>query len=242
MPPACPARSARRLPLLAPLWLLAGAAHADIGGTLSVQSDARERGVSYSNDKPGAQVGLAWDGPAGWYGGAALTQARFDKDRQAGWLRAYGGRVGGLRPGLDAEIGLVAHRFAGVSRYDYLEGYVGLLGERWNVRLHHAPDHYGSGQRAVYGEFNLRWPLAAGIAAVGHVGALKGHGEPRWPLATYGGRHGPTRIDLRAGLAWQLGEHADLQLAWVSVSRGGPVTWTTASTRRTAVLGLSVAF
>lgn len=222
--------------------LLGGAARADVGATLSLQTDARESGVSYSGDQPAAQLGLAWDGAAGWYAGASLARARFDNGRRSGWLRAYGGRVVELHPGLDAEAGVVLHRFEGISRYDYAEVYAGLLGERWSLRLHHAPDHYGSGQRTVYGEFNLRWPLADGVAAVGHVGVLMSHGEARWPSPGYGGHHGPVRIDLRAGLSWQLGGHAELQLAWVSASRGGPVLWTASSRRQTAVLGLSLAF
>lgn len=235
------AHPVRLLPVLALLWL-AVAAHADVGATLSLQSDARERGVSYSADKPAAQLGLAWDGEGGGYAGASLARARFDNGRSSAWLRAYGGRVVELRPGLDAEAGVVLHRFESISRYDYVELYAGLLGERWNLRLHHAPDHYGSGQRTVYGEFNLRWPLADRVAAVGHVGALRSSGGARWTSQGYGGRQDPTRIDLRAGVSWQLGEHAEWQLAWVSTSRGGPVMWMASSRRQSAVLGLSLAF
>lgn len=242
MPPACPASSLLRLTLLTPLLAGAAAARADVGATLSLQSDARDRGVSYSDDKPGAQLGLAWDGDAGWYAGTSLTQARFDADRRSSWLRLYGGRVWALRPGLDAEAGLVGHRYGGWRRYDYAEAYAGLLGERWNLRLHHAPNHYGSGQRTVYGEFNLRWPLVDGVAAIGHVGLLRSHGDARWQPQTYTGRHGPTRIDLRAGAAWQWGEHAEVQLAWVGVSRGGPVMWSASSRQQAAVLSLSLAF
>lgn len=228
-------------PLLS-LLLLAGPAHADVGATLSLQSDARERGVSYSGNDPAAQLGLAWDGAGGWYGGAALARVRFDGDRSSGWLRAYGGRVVELRPGLDAEAGLVAHRYASVSRYDYWEAYAGLLGEGWSLRLHHAPDHYGSGQRTLYGEANLRWPLSGGVAAIAHVGVLRSHGAPRWTPHAYAAAHGPTRIDLRAGASWQLGDSVDVQLAWVSASRGGPQTWLASTRRQAVVLGLSAAF
>ena len=232
-----PARLARLTPLIAPLLACAGAACADVGATLSLQSDARERGMSYSANDPSAQAGLAWDGRTGWYGGASLTQARFT-DRRGAWLRAYGGRVIELAPGLDGEAGLLVNRFENVSRYDFVEAYAGLLGERWNLRLHHSPDYYGSGQRSLYGELNLRWPVAKGLAAVGHAGVLRGWGGAG---QSYGEPHGPTRIDLRAGAAWQLGERCELQLAWVSASRGGPYTWMDSTRRRTVVLGLSAA-
>jgi hypothetical protein len=115
---------------------------------------------------------------------------------------------------------------------------VGLLGERWNLRLYHSPDYYGSGQRSVYGEFNLRWPVAKGVGLMGHVGVLRGHGAP----SAYADSRGPTRVDLRAGASWQLGENCELQLAWVSASRGGPYTWADSAHRRRVVLGATTTF
>lgn len=233
MPPALPTT-------LLLLSLLTGVVHADVGATLSVQTDARERGVSYTGNRPGAQLGVSWDGGSGWYAGASLARFRLDADRRGGWLRAYGGRVFELRPGLDAEAGLVLHRYEGLSRYDFAEAYAGLLGEGWSVRLHHAPDYYGSGQRTLYGEANLRWPATAPLAAVGHVGVLRSQGASRWVNQPYN-VNGPTRIDLRVGASWQLGASFELQLAWVSASRGGPVMWAGATRRSTALLSLSAA-
>ncbi|MBI3349781.1 MAG: hypothetical protein HY020_21540 [Burkholderiales bacterium] len=218
--------------------LLAGAARADVGATLSVLTDARERGLSYSGNKPGAQLGLAWDGESGWYAGGSLTRARFTQ-RSAAALRAYGGRVFALQPGLDAEAGLLAHRFENVSNYDFFEAYAALLGERWSLRAYASPDYYGIGQRSLYGEFNLHWPLAQGVAAVGHVGLLRGWGGQN---TNYGEPHGPVRVDVRAGVSFQLGDSGELQLVGVAASRGGPYTWTDAVRRRTVVLNLTMAF
>lgn len=222
------------------LLLLTGAARADVGATLSVQTDARERGVSYTGNRPGVQAGLSWDGAAGWYAGASLARVRFDADRRGGWLRAYGGRVLELKPGLDAEAGLVLHRYEGLSRYDFAEAYAGLLGEGWNLRLHHAPNYYGSGQGTVYGEANLRWPASAPLAALAHVGLLRSQGASRWVNQPYNPQ-GPTRVDMRAGASWQWGQGLEMQLAWVSAGRGGPVMWAGATRRSTAVLSLSAA-
>jgi len=233
-----PARQVRLPLLIASLLAGVGPVHADVGATLSVQTDARDRGLSYSGNRPGAQLGLAWDGDAGWYAGASLSRARFS-ERQAGWLRVYGGRVFGLMPGLDGEAGLLAHRFESVSRYDFVEAYAGLVAERWNLRVYASPDYYGIGQRSVYGELNLRWPLVVGVSAIGHVGLMRGLGRRD---SSFSDPHGPTRVDLRAGASWQLGTSSELQLAWVAVSRGGPYTWTDSTRRRTAVLSLTTAF
>lgn len=242
MPPARLALAARLMSLLTPLLAGAGAARADVGGTLSLQTDARERGVSYSRGRPAAQLGVAWDGGAGWYAGAFLAQARLDAGRHGTWLRAYGGRVVTLTAGLDGEAGLVAHRFTGLGRYDYREAYVGLLGDGWTLRLHHAPDHYGSGLRTDYLEFGARWPVTGAFAFTGHAGVLGSHGRLRWPVQGYAPNHGPTRIDVRAGLSWQLGPGAEAQLAWVCASRGGPAVWAEPSSRRKAVASVVMAF
>jgi uncharacterized protein (TIGR02001 family) len=233
-----PARTARLRPLLASLLVGAGPACADVGATLSVQTDARDRGMSYSDNRPAAQLGLAWDGDAGWYAGASLAHARFS-DRSGAWLRLYGGRVFGLTPGLDGEAGVLAHRFENVSRYDFVEAYAGLLGERWNLRLYASPDYYGVRQRSLYAELNLHWPVAGGFSAIGHLGVLRGMGGQG---GFFGDPHGPTRVDLRAGGAWKLGASSELQLVAVAASRGGPYTWTDSARRRTAVLSLTTAF
>lgn len=233
-----PARLARLTTLIAPLLAGAGSAWADLGGTLSLQTDARERGMSYSANRPSAQLGLAWDGEAGWYAGGQLGHARFAQSRGA-TLQLYGGRVFALAPGLDAEAGIAAHAYQNVSRYDYQEAYAGLLGERWNLRAYLSPDYLGIGQRTLYTEFNLRWPLAAGVAALGHVGLLQGRKGQSSP---YTESRGATRADLRLGASWQLGTSSELQLAWIAVGRGGPYTWTEATRRRTAVFSLTTAF
>ena len=233
-----PARLAR-LTILAATLLASAAGWADVGATLSAQTDARDRGMSYSDGKPSAQLGLAWDGDAGWYAGAQLAHARFVQSRGVR-LQAYGGRVFELAPGLDGEAGVIAYAFENVSRYDYQEAYAGLLGERWSLRLYHSPNYYGSGQRSLYGEFNLRWPVARGLGLMGHVGVLRGYGEPT--TAVYGETHGPTRVDLRAGTSWQLGESCELQLVWISTSRGGPYTWADSTRRRSVVLGVTATY
>ena len=235
MPPARPARLAL---LIALLLAGPGAARADVGATLSVQTDARERGVSYSGNRPGAQLGLAWDGEGGWYAGASLSRIRFDRQSGAS-LRAYGGRVFELQPGLDAEAGLLTNSFENASSYSFVEAYAALLGERWKLRLYASPDYYGNGQRSLYGEFNLHWPLAQGIAAIGHAGVLRAWGRPG--VISYG-PHPSVRVDLRAGVSFQLGEGSELQIAWVAASRGGPFNWIDATRRRTTVLSLTTAF
>ncbi|HEY8880020.1 MAG TPA: TorF family putative porin [Roseateles sp.] len=233
-----PARLARLTTLIASLLAGAGSVRADIGGTLSLQTDARDRGMSYSANRPSAQLGLAWDGEAGWYAGGQLGHARFSQARGA-TLQLYGGRVLELVPGLDGEAGVAVHAYQNVSHYDYQEVYAGLLGERWNLRAYFSPDYYGVGQRTLYTEFNLRWPLMPGVAALGHAGLLHAR---RAEASPYAESRDSTRLDLRAGASWQLGLSSELQLVCIAAGRGGPYTWTDATRRRTVVLSLTTAF
>jgi uncharacterized protein (TIGR02001 family) len=213
----------------------APAARAELGGTVSVQSDARERGLSYSRDNPSAQLTLSYDGSAGWYGGGLLTRVDFAPEHGSALVRGYVGRVMGLVPGIDAEAGLQYSHFASITRYDFAEAYAGLLGERWSARLHYANDYYGNRQRSLYGEVNFNWPLNRSLTAVAHAGALTG------PRSDYRSTQNSTRYDGRLGLAWQL-QPIELQLSWVTVSNGGPYTWMTESRRNTVVLGISASF
>ena len=86
----------------------------------------------------------------------------------------------------------------------------------------------------------LRWPVARGVGLMGHVGVLRGYAATA--ASVYAEAHGPTRVDLRAGASWQLGESSELQLAWVSASRGGPYTWSDTARRRRVVLGVTATF
>lgn len=205
-------------------------AQAEWGGTLALLTDAQDRGVSYSGGRPQAVLGLAWDGAHGRYAGLQLTGSRFSGARRSAWVQAYAGQVVELKPGLDAEAGLRVHRFPSLQHYDFLEAYVGLLAERWQLRVHHAPDYYGLAQRNWYAELNGRWPLASGLAATGHLGVAAVQGRGR------------AREDARVGLSRTLGEAAELQLAWVAVGRGGPGSWTDPPRRQRWLATLSLGF
>lgn len=232
------ARPARLTTVFATLLAGVALAHADVGGTVSVQTDARERGMSYSDNRPSAQAAVAWDGSAGWYAGAQLGHSRFAQ-RSGFSAQVYAGRVVPLGVGLDAEAGMLTHVYENVSHYNYPEVYLGLLGQGWTLRAYASPDYYGIGQRSLYVEVNGRWPLGAGVAAVGHAGLLRGWGGQ---ASLYASGRSALRADVQLGVSWQLGASTELQFAWVAASRGGPYVWTDAGRRRTAVLNLTAAF
>lgn len=221
--------------------LCAAPAHAQLGGTVSLQSDGRFRGISLNDERPQLQLSLAWDGNGalrGWYGGAMLTEARFGAMGRSVLLQGYAGHVVPLTPDLDGEFGATVTRFPQRAYYDYAEAYVGLLAERWNARLHRSGNYYGLHQRTLYAELNGHWPLSDTVQGFAHVGALRGDGVRRNPA-------GAARTDLRIGAALRR-DRVEWQLAWVAVGRGGPHAGpyaVAADTRRRAwVLGIATSF
>ncbi|MDN3919857.1 TorF family putative porin [Roseateles violae] len=204
------------------------------GGSVSLQSDQRYRGISLSDERPQAQASLGYDGVSGWYGGALLGRARFDAYRQSTMLLGYLGRVGPLATDLDAEAGLLLSHFASENAYDYGELYAGLIAPRWRLRLHLSPDYFGRDMRSLYADLELNRPLDAAWQLFAHLGVLQGLGGSAVHAHD-------TQADLRLGAAWRHGAY-ELQLSWVGVQRGGPYAAAYEQQRSTAVLGLLISF
>lgn len=238
--PAPPAPRLRRiigLTCCLAALLLAGPApvHAQVGGSLSLQSDARYRGVSMNDGRPQAQASVSYDAPDGWYGGALLARWRFDAQRRSPVLLAYLGRVQPLTTGIDADAGLTLTHFDSLPGYDYAEAYAGLVAQRWNARISYSPSYFGRGRHSMYTEFGVNWPMTPSLQWFVHAGALRGAGSTGRSL------HGPTRLDLRTGAALRL-ERWEFQLAWVSASRGGPYAGSYEADRRALTFGAMLSF
>lgn len=228
--PASPSRLIAALALAA-----ATSGHAEVGVTVGVDSDARYRGVSLSDSKPSARVTVNDDLADRWYVGASATSARVGAtgDSAVQWL-GYAGWTKPIGDGRHLELGIDASHFAGVSGYDFVEGYAGLLAEGWSTRIYFAPDYWGRHVRVAYAELDARVPVSARGRLFGHVGALL-------PL---GGAHGDAnrpRGDAALGVGATLGRW-DLRLAWVAASADGPYPAVYAGHRQAVVAGVSLSF
>jgi len=202
---------------LAPIALLLGcSAQAQLGATVSVDSDYRFRGVSLSDSRPAWRLTLNHDFVSGAYAGASATSVELARDDRYSQLAAYAGYVTRPIDGRALEFGANFSHFTGDSSYDYAEAYAGLLAERWSLRVHYAPDYFGRGVQVAYVDASTHWPLNETLRLFGHAGALV-------PLAgrSFGPEDRRTRVDLRLGVGASAGSF-DVQLAWVGASRGGP--------------------
>jgi len=202
---------------LALLALLIGdAAQAQLGATISVESDYRFRGVSLSDSKPAWRATLNHDFMAGAYAGASVTRVELARDDRYSQLVGYAGYVTRWRDGQSIEFGASYSHFTGDASYDYLEAYAGLLAERWSVRVHYAPDYFGRGMQTAYADVDTHWPMNETLRLFAHAGALVAVAG-----RSFGRDEQRSRFDLRVGLGATAGS-LDLRLAWIEASRGGP--------------------
>ena len=126
------------------LLATAGATRAQLGGSVSLQSDYRFRGLSLSDEKPSARLTLSLDDASGWYAGASVAGVRAEGERRA-QLLLYGGRAARLGNGLTWDAGATGVHVAGSADTDYAE---------------------------LYAEANAAQPLTSRWRLFGHAGAL----------------------------------------------------------------------
>ncbi|MFC5500085.1 TorF family putative porin [Caenimonas terrae] len=217
--------------------LLSSPARAQLGGSISVDSDYRFRGVSLSGAKPTVRLSANIDAASGWYGGGSATQARLARGERYLQSLGYAGHVTPLAAGRSFDVGASYSHFAGERRFDFAEAYAGLQGERWSLRLNYSPDYFGQHTQTAYLDASVDEQLGDVARLFGHVGLLL-------PLAgTEPGNAGTrrARVDLRAGAGWRLRD-IDLQVAWTVASRGGPVPAAYDGRRSALVFSASYSF
>lgn len=207
-----------------------GDASAQLSGSLSVVSDYRYRGVSLSDERPAAQLGLTYDAAEGWYAGAFVSTVKLEGYETRG-VQAIGfaGHAWGMPSGLSLEVGADYAVVTATPRYDYAEVYAGFAFQNVSGRLHFSPRYFGQDATAVYAELNLAQPLLDNVRLLGHVGVLnsaanKYYGNPSGPL-----------IDgaVGVGVDWQ---GFTLQVSWVGVNHSSGAYATNGIEHRSGVV------
>ena len=222
------------------LWgcalLASGAAQAQFGVSVGVESDNRFRGVSLSDGRPDLRLTLAYDHDSGVFAGASATRVEFMRGRHSMQLLGYAGYATRMTPELSAEVGVTSSTFSGNTRYDYTEVFAGVLGERWSLRAYYAANYFGFDQATAYVELDTNVPLTPRWRVFGHAGVLGALGGTTFE----NGRR--TRTDLRIGLGFGATPSVDVQLAWVAATRGGPYVVEYGTRRNTVVLSALASF
>ena len=221
---------------LVALLLIRGAC-ADWSGSATLVSDYRFRGISLSDEKPAAQLSVAYDHPLGWYAGlfASTTQFAYQSGRNPQVL-SYLGYARRLDSRLAWEAGAAYSAFGGYHDYDYPEIYAGIASDALSARIHFAPDYFGQGKQTIYAELNGSLALAGPFRLVGHVGGLHSdHGG-----VEDGASH--NQYDARVGVAINL-DRTRIELTAVRANVDSAIYPVNAGQRRSAlVLGASYSF
>jgi uncharacterized protein (TIGR02001 family) len=227
-------RRGRTLTLAVLLLGPASAVQAQLGASLGIDSDYRFRGVTLSESGPAARASFNYDAANGCYGGASATRVELARGDPYAQLLGYAGCAVPAGVGKHVEAGAAYLHFTGDSSYDFAEGYVGVLAERWGARVHFAPDYFGRNVSTVYAEFDVHTLLDEHFRVFGHIGAI-------FRTGGNGGGESRSRVDVRlgAGAVWR---GLDLQISWLAASRGGPYPAVYDKARSAWVAGVSYSF
>jgi uncharacterized protein (TIGR02001 family) len=222
------------------LWLalVAGNVSAQLSGTATLVSNYRLRGISLSENKPAAQLGIAFDAADGWYAGAFASTVEFaispSRELQAVPFVGYAWRAA---DGTSWEAGADYSVFSGKARnYDYPEVYFGVASEGLSGRLYYSPHYFGQNSGAIYVEANATRAMLDRVRLVAHAGALWSTGGSNnygWP---------DHLVDGRVGVAVDV-DRFNVQLSWVATSSTAAAYGTTGVRNRNGpVLTLSLLF
>ncbi|HWZ74111.1 MAG TPA: TorF family putative porin [Casimicrobiaceae bacterium] len=215
------------------LWfaLVAANVSAQVSGSLTLVSDYRFRGVSLSDNKPAAQLGVVYDDARGWYAGgfASTVQAPYPSRRELQTI-AFLGYVWRLPSGLSSEVGADYSAFTGARRYGYPEVYWGIAYENLSGRLYYAPRYFTQDSDAIYGEVNGAQPLLDRVRLLAHAGVLRNSSDN-----LYTGRAVHHVFDARVGVGVDFDQFS-AQLNWVGRSSTNAVYPVTGTGGRNAVV------
>jgi uncharacterized protein (TIGR02001 family) len=210
--------------------LFAGAAHAQVSASLTVDSDYRFRGVSLGNGRPSARAEANYDASNGWYTGGSFARAEFSDGGRYSQVTAYGGRVVPLTPTLNLDAGASLWWFSG-GGYNFVEAYAAVLSREWTLRVNYSPNYFDESLKTLYFDATAHRLITDTWRVFVHAGALVRVSQPA-PVdySDYrngsGAEPGRMRWDVRAGIGWNATGNLDLQLAWTKAGRTGPIPTT----------------
>jgi uncharacterized protein (TIGR02001 family) len=197
------------------LWLLFVSAEtlAQFSGSASLLSDYRYRGVSLSDNKPAAQLAVAYDDASGWYGGAFASNVDLGyPTKQELQAIAFAGYARRLPSGLSFEAGADYSVITGGRNYNSAEVYVGIASDNVSARLYYAPLYFGQEPGVIYGEINASHRLLDWVRLLAHGGVLRNISE-----SAYGRRADRHVFDASIGVVLDFDQFS-AQLSWVGIN------------------------
>lgn len=190
-------------------------AHAQIVGSIGVESDVRFRGYSLSNGNPAATIDLGYEHHSGLYLNGSATAGVVHSDPALLNYQLNAGYATWVSPTVSVDAGVVRNWYTrharGTGDTHYTEIYLGMAAQGISSRIYYSPDYFRPGAHTLYAELEGALDLAPKWRLNGHVGLLTHLSDP----PRYVRRE---RYDWRLTLGRDLGR-LDLH---ASLSGGGP--------------------
>lgn len=227
---------ARLLILALPASIVAApAAHAQVSGRVSIDSQYRSRGYQITEAGPVITAAIGYDHSSGIYAGGVVIAGAQDSEIGVAGYQANIGYAARVTRALSIEAGVqrtaYARRVGGPLGLAYTELYAGLTFRAITARAYYSPDYFRAGRHTLYAEIDGSSRLLPKLNFNGHLGALSYLGAP--PLYT-----ARTRIDWRATISRSLGPFE----IYAGLSGRGPGSDYYARSKGRAVVTVGAAF
>ncbi|MFO1318614.1 MAG: TorF family putative porin [Burkholderiales bacterium] len=167
-----------RIPFGLAMAFIAAPAAAQISGSVTLHSDYRHRGVSYSEGDPSLQFTLAYDHRSGLFAGGSLHSVKIEPvetDTKVQAL-AYAGYARALGAGWGGEVGVLRYAYPGsrsIPSWDYTEYFAGVSHGRSSLRVFRSFNYFGEGGPSWYVDANHAIDLGRGFSLGLHAGHLQ---------------------------------------------------------------------
>jgi uncharacterized protein (TIGR02001 family) len=153
------------------LFAAAGAANAEISGTVTATNDYDFRGASQSAEDPALQASLDYANDSGWYIGVWGSNVDFGPGDPADLeIDVYTGFSGGEEDGLGWDVGFVYYTYPDESDYNYPEIYGSLSYGMFSGGLAYSNDWINSDQSSIYLNGDVSVPVAENFSINAHAG------------------------------------------------------------------------
>jgi uncharacterized protein (TIGR02001 family) len=200
--------------------MAAAPARAQIGASVSLQSDYQLHGFSITDRRPVLSSDVAYDHSSGLYlGGSAIAEAvAHEGIEMLGHIEyaGYARRAGG---GWSWDLGLSNASLSTYApgqkrRFHYTELYAGVGREDVSLHLRYSPNYIRPGASALYVDLDGGARLAQTWRLFAHAGLSSLLTRPA------GSSSARDHYDLRVGVAHQF-SGCELQLAWTTAGPAG---------------------
>jgi uncharacterized protein (TIGR02001 family) len=191
------------------------AARAQVGASVTLQTDYRYRGYSLTDRRPAVALNLSFDHEGFYAGGTAFAADTPQRGVRVRGEIAYAGYATKTSLGPGVDFGVSHTRFisyrGGKRAVEFDEVYAGVVGDHLSARLAYSPRYLDQDVETLYLDLGAAYRPAPDWRLFAHAGAFIPVSGREYPV----GRR--KRYDLSAGVARRI-RRTELSLYWTHLS------------------------